>query len=185
MPRQRLVIVASVIGLAFMVASNAGATHVPQRPPVIVLDSGSPNQRAVWGTFCVTVPPDPGKSVYVTLCADAADDSEPRRLSVVRPGERITIAFRKTKKVRGIVGVYKRGCEDEPPRATFKLRSAKTRWVVPREFRWRFELSIFARFETRDGRSGDTEAALGLFVSTTRERGLLPNRDRLDCGEPY
>jgi hypothetical protein len=108
---------------------------------------------------------------------------EPRSLSVVRPGERIKIVFRKTTEVSGGVAVYKRGCENQPPRATFKLTRARSRWTVPRWFRGRFELSLYARFATVDGRSGSTDAALGLFVGKERDRGLVKNRDRLDCGE--
>lgn len=178
-----MLIIPSVIALALVVTVNGGATHVPQRPPVIVLESKSPNQRAVWGSFCVSVPPEPGESVGVTLCADGFDP-EPRSLSVVRPGERIRIVFRRTEKVSGSVAIYKRGCENQPPRATFELTRARTRWRVPRKFRGRFELSIFADFATVDGRYGDTDGALGLIVSKERERGRIVNGDRLRCGEP-
>ena len=180
-----MLVIPSLVALALVIPGNGDATHVPQRPPVIVLESKSPDQRAVWGSFCVSVPPEPGDSVVVTLCADMLDDPEPRSLSVARPGERITVAFRRTKKVSGGVAIYKRGCENRPPRATFELKRARTRWRVPRAFRGRFELSIFADFATVDGRSGDTEAALGLLVGKKRDRGLIANRDRLDCGEPY
>jgi hypothetical protein len=184
-PLQRLLILASVTALTLVVGGSASATHIPQRPPVIVLDSKSPNQRSDWGSFCVSVPPDPGDSVGVTLCAEAPDDPEPRSLSVVRPGERITIVFRKTKDVSGTVGVYKRGCEDQPPRRTLEITHPRTQWRVPSFFRGRFEISLFAYFATVDGRSGSTQGALGFFVSKKRERGLIPNRGRLDCGEPY
>ena len=182
MPRQRLLMVGSVIALALVLGVNASATHVPQRPPVIVLDSRSPNQRAVWGSFCVAMPPEPGESVPgPQLCADAAVGPEPRWLSVVRPGERITLRFRQTLEASGDVFVYKRGCERAQPRWTFAITGPETKWRVPPWSRGRFELSLGATFATVDGRSGDTSAALGILSSKTHERGLLPNRDRLTC----
>lgn len=36
-----------------------------------------------------------------------------------------------------------------------------------------------------DGRSGGTDAALGILVSKTRDRGLVWSRNSLDCGEQY
>jgi hypothetical protein len=181
--RQRFII-ASVIALALVVGVNASATHIPQTPPVIVLDSKSPTQRAVLGSFCVDAPTGE-EELGVTLCADAPDP-EPRWLSVVRPGERVTIWFRKTLSVSGTVYVYKRGCEDQPPRRTFELTGPRTGWNVPSGFRGRFELDLFAsEFATVDGRHGDTGAALGMLVSKKRDRGLIPNRGRLACGEPH
>jgi hypothetical protein len=162
-----------------VVAALAGAASasaaVPQTPPVIKLLSGSPAQRAVWGSFCVTVTDD-----HVHLCVDGVNP-EPRWLSVVRPGERITLRFRQTLEASGDVFVYKRGCERAQPRWTFAITGPETRWRVPPWSRGRFELSLGATFATVDGRSGDTSAALGILSSKTRERGLLPNRDRLAC----
>jgi hypothetical protein len=124
--------------------------------------------------------------VSVSLCADAADDPEPRWLSVVRPGERIVIWLRKTTSASGTVFVYARGCEDRPARRTFKITGRRTAWVVPPGFGAKsFELSLWFEFTTTDGRYGDTEAALGILVSNTRERDLVANRNRLDCGEPF
>jgi hypothetical protein len=158
---------------------------IPQRPPVVTLVSKSPPQRGVWGSFCVFMPPDEEGS-SVGLCADFADDPEPRRLSVVRPGERVTMLLRKTTSASGRVSVYARGCEDRPARRTFEIKGRRTSWVVPRRSRpgRRFELALGFEFETVDGRRGDTEASLGMLVSKTRDRALVRNRDSLDCGEP-
>lgn len=164
--------------------ASAVAGDIPQRPPIVNLVSESPRQRGVWGTFCVAMPPNedvPGP----VLCADAADDPEPRWLSVVRPGERLTIRLRKTTSAEGEVFVYARGCEDRPARRGFEIAGRKTTWVVPRWFgSKRFELSLWFEFATVDGRRGDTGASLGLLVSKTRDRALVRNRDSLDCGEP-
>jgi hypothetical protein len=186
-----VLVVASVLATCAL-GSKPGAARayvvtgeIPQRPPVISLRSKSPRQRGVWGTFCVTMPPNKD-GVSVSLCADAADDPEPRWLSVVRPGERIVIWLRKTTSASGTVFVYARGCEDRPARRTFKITGRRTAWVVPPGFGAKsFELSLWFEFTTTDGRYGDTEAALGILVSNTRERDLVPNRNRLDCGEPF
>ncbi|MGH3034921.1 MAG: hypothetical protein ACRDON_10285 [Gaiellaceae bacterium] len=189
----------AMVAVAFALAGGAsvvkpGTAHaslvegdIPQRPPVVNLRSESPWQRGVWGTFCVSVPPD-DDGTGVTLCADFADDPEPRWLSVVRPGERIVIFLRKTTSASGAVFVYARGCEDRPARRSFEIRGQRTAWVVPRL--WgsktkRFELSLGFEFAMEDGRSGDAQAALGILVSKTRDRGLVRNRNGLDCGEPY
>jgi hypothetical protein len=167
---------------AHVVAAVAG--DIPQRPPVVNLRSRSPWQRGVWGTFCVFVPDEDGGGV--SLCADAADDPEPRWLSVVRPGERIAIFLRKAATASGAAFVYPRGCEDRPARRSFEIAGRRTTWVVPpRSGPKRVELSLWFRFTTVDGRVGDTDAALGILVSRTRARGLVPNRNSLDCGEPF
>jgi hypothetical protein len=161
------------------------AGEIPQRPPVVDLLSKSPRPRGVWGSFCVVMPPNED-GVVVALCSDAFDDPEPRWSSVVRPGERILIWLRKTESATGRVSVYARGCENRPPRRSFRIRGEKTTWVVPRWFgSKRFELSLSFQFRTVDGRNGDTAAALGILVSKTRDRGLVRNHRSLDCGEPY
>jgi hypothetical protein len=193
--RGRCLIIVLVVASALAVGilgtkpENAGAYvvsgEIPQTPPVVQLHSKSPRQRGVWGTFCVAMPADED-GVLVVLCSDNFDDSEPRWLSVVRPGERILIWLRKTESATGRVSVYARGCENRPPRRSFRIRGEKTTWVVPRWFgSKRFELSLSFQFRTVDGRQGGTEAALGILVSKTRDRGLVRNHRSLDCGEPY
>jgi hypothetical protein len=165
--------------------ASVASGEIPQRPPVVSLRSKSPRQRGVWGSFCVTMPPNKD-GVSVGLCADAPDDPEPRWLSVVRPGERIVIWLRKTTSASGSVFVYARGCEDRPARRTFKITGRRTAWVVPRGFSSKsFELSLSFEFKTTDGRYGETDAALGILVNETRERELVANRNSLDCGEPF
>lgn len=163
---------AALVGFfALALAGTASA----QTPPVVTLVSKSPPQEAVWGSYCV--------SVEWTLCADYPN-VEPRWLSVVRPGERVTIVFEKTKSVTGDVWVHKRGCEDDPPKRTFAITRARTRWTVPRSFRGRFELNLeAAEFRTVDGRAGDMSATLGILVSKTRPESLVRNRGLLACGE--
>jgi hypothetical protein len=174
-------VLAVIVGpfAAVLGGAASAAKEVPQRPPVITLLSKSPPQRAVWESFCVSV------VGFGELCADTPN-LEPRWLSVVRPGERVTIVFEKTMKVSGDVWVYKRGCEREPARRTFATTKARTHWVVPRSFRGRFELNLFAdEFHTADGRVGDVSATLGILVSKTRPKGLVRNRGLLACGELY
>lgn len=155
---------------------------IPQRPPPVFLVSRAGSQRSVQESFCVHISYDDGTGLG--LCADTTD-LEPRRLSVVRPGERITIRLRGAKTVEGEVAVYPRGCEDRA-RWSFAITGRTTHWTVPRTIRRerRFELDLFAYFTTGDGRSGDTSNTLGLLVSRTRPRDVIRAGRSLACGEP-
>jgi photosystem II stability/assembly factor-like uncharacterized protein len=153
----------------------------PQAPPPIFLVSEAGFQRAAQGSFCLTITNDDGTGIG--LCADTVDP-EPRRLSIVRPGERVTIRLRGATFAAGRVSVHPRGCEDRV-RWRFRLTGPTTRWTVPRISRpeKRFELDVSAVFRTADGRSGDTWGTLGLLVSKTRARDVIPAGDSLACGQ--
>lgn len=181
-----LIAVVSCLGVAG-VSSEAAAYTVSadpskQRPPRIVLKSKAGLQRAVWGSFCVTVPDD---GMAVVLCVETLD-SPPRRLSVVRPGEWVTLRFRETTSVTGEVSVQRGLCQGKVVRS-FAIENPRTVWRVPRRFRSgrQFELSLGAEFAMADGRTGSTEASLGLLVSTTRRRAVIPIRHHESaCGLP-
>jgi hypothetical protein len=118
-------------------------------------------------------------------------NSEPRRLSVVRPGERIIIRFRGAATMRGSGGVYRNGCEQRAPRRSFAVRGPRVVWRVPRRFKpgSRFELNVGGEFTmaTSDGTSvsGQTSWSFGLLVVKNRSRPFVRNRGSLACGEPY
>jgi hypothetical protein len=162
-------------------AAGSGASP-PQTPPRISLVSKAGAQRGVEGSYCVAVVTDEGG---VVRCADGVDP-EPRRLSVVRPRERVTIRLRGATEADGAVSVHPRGCEDLT-RWRFKITGPITHWIVPRILRPKrrfFELSLFAEFTMADGRTGDTSGALGLLISRTRPRDVIPAHDHLACGQP-
>jgi RTX calcium-binding nonapeptide repeat (4 copies) len=155
---------------------------IPQRPPPVFLVSRAGSQRSVQESFCVHISYDDGTGLG--LCADTTD-LEPRRLSVVRPGERITIRLRGATSAEGEVAVYPRGCEDRA-RWSFAITGRTTHWTVPRTIRreQRFELDLFADFTTGDGRQGDTSNTVGLLVSRARRREIIRAGTSLACGEP-
>jgi hypothetical protein len=166
---------AIVLGLAGPAVLDAAAAPT-QTPPVVVLRSEAGVQRAVQGSYCVTVPTGTG---FVFGCADLVDP-EPRWLSVVRPKEGVVIRVRRTDVARGVVLVHPRGCESRTVE-TFKIRRPTTRWHVRLDpGRYELEVSI-SEFVATDGRFGDTTAALGLLVSESRPLGFVPARDSLAC----
>jgi hypothetical protein len=158
------------LALAIVVPGAAWATH-RQDPPPVDLESKAGLQRAVQETFCVSAPPDPGQTTGVTRCVDTVD-LPPRRLSVVRPGEVVTISFRGATSIsEGSAAVRVLGRRSYVYR--FRLAGPSTRWRVrlrPRAY----EVEVFARFETADGRAGDTSATLGLLVARDRPLAIVP-----------
>ena len=123
-----------------------------------MLSSQASVQRAVQESYCVQQVTEEGG---VGICADGPD-RPPRRLSVVRPRERVAIVLRGATAARGTATVRPLGKERVVLR--FRVREPRTRWRVrlrPRAY----EVEIFARFETADGRTGDTSATAGILVS--------------------
>ena len=116
------------------------------------------------------------------ICADTLD-LRPRRLSVVRPGEIVTVALPGATIVHrdptchprceASAAVYRLGGRKTVV-ARFRLSGERTRWPV--ELRpGAYELEVFVGlFRTTDGRSGDTKGSLGILVSRTQPRRIVP-----------
>jgi hypothetical protein len=156
-------------------ASAASTEALNFSPPTIVLKSVAGAQRATQGSYCISVPTSDS---FVVLCADYVDP-EPRWLSIVRPKEHVTIRVRGATMARGSVWVHPRGCERRVVQR-FKVMRPTRRWLV-RLDPGRYELSLYLRFRTADGRSGDTSGALGLLVSKTRVQDVIAANDSLAC----
>ena len=108
------------------------------------------------------------------VCIDTTAP-RPELLSVVRPGETVTLSMPGAR-LDGAEARVLLGCSDRP---LHKLR------LGPRETRWRvnlpagaYEVHLFGRFRAEDGRSGDSSAVAGLLVSATDELELLDAGDR-------
>ena len=135
------------------------ATHL-QRPPPIILTTKADTQRAAQESYCVTSTTHDGEG-FVGSCAVTVD-LPPRRLSVVRRGAVVTISFRGATSITdGSAGVRVLGTQRFIRR--FTLGGPRTRWRV-RLRPGKYEIEVFGRFETADGRSGDTSGSLGLRV---------------------
>lgn len=197
-----LVLVATACGGTTPTASNSGAgpeTTTTQKqklpdeaPPVpkLILESGAGVQEAVPGSSCVTGP-DLG------VCSDGAYP-HPKQLSIVRPGELITVSLEQARVVRaeecsggrerdciGTIRVHPLGCEALTA-YTISLEPGKTtRWkvAVPAGA---YELEAFAHFESDDGlTSGDASGGFGLYVDSSRTTEVVPvssvSSDRTAC----
>jgi hypothetical protein len=154
------------------------------RPPPIVLVTEAGRQEAVQGSYCITKVSPSGEGEGV--CADTAFP-HPRELSVVRPGEQVTIEIAGASlRTNGgcspacasTVTVHPLGCGPEQAVASFELESASMAWVVDLE-PGGYELVAFAYFETGDGSSGDTSGGLGVLVDPDREPAIIPVDERL------
>ena len=139
-------------------------------PPPVTLISAAGEQRAVPETYCLSIPPRPGETTAASICAESVD-RKPRRLSVVRPRETISVVLRGARAATGygrLIGLGRRKTI-----ARFRISSPTTRWRVSLPT-GAFELEVYIDgFATADGRTGDTSGSLGLLVDRTRKRTIV------------
>ena len=153
-------VVAALLGAA-VVPGLAGATHI-QDPPRILLQAGGDTQRAVQGTFCVTVPPHGDQTLFVERCLDYID-RDPARFTAVRRGTLIRIVVRNAVSAEGAVFIQRlNAAETIVGRLSFTTPVRRWRVRLP-SGRYKLDVSVRS-FEMPDGRSGSTAAALGLRV---------------------
>jgi hypothetical protein len=157
-------------GLVLTVGALAAAPVADaQRPPPLLLESRAGTQRAAQETYCVS-------NGRVGACADFVD-VRPQRLSVVRPGELVTIRLPRSEIIHESPNCHPR-CEaggfvyrlrhKGRILRRFELTSAETEWRVRlRDGSYELEAYV-AYFETADGLSGQTSGSFGLLVSKWR-----------------
>ena len=166
----RIAVALAAIAAVLVLASTAPATH-RQNPPPILLVSKAGMQRAMQESYCVFSPSHDGEGGGLRVCGDTPD-LPPRRLSVVRAGEVVTITLRGTTSIsEGSASVRVLGKRRSIRR--FPLPRPSTRWRV-RLRPGAYEVEIFTRFETADGRSGDTSGSLGILVDRKRRLAIVP-----------
>lgn len=169
--RRSLVALALASLAAALVVTATGFARHRQNPPPAVLISKAGTQRAAQETFCVFWPPHGGETNGGGICADS-DDLPPRRLSVVRPREVVTIAFRGATQIRGRGAVRLLGKERYVAR--FRVTAPRTRWRVRlRPGAYEVEVEV-EEFRTADGHRGDTSVSLGLLVDRKRRLAIVP-----------
>ncbi len=154
-----------VVAPALACLGGAAAEH-NLRPPTISFTSRAGYQRAAQESFCVFSPPHEGQESGVSLCADTTD-LPPRRLSVVRPREVVTIRFGRALAVADAVA-HVRLLGRTRVISSFAIRSPSRRWRVGLRA-GAYEVEVFGRFEMPDGRTGDASGSLGVLIS--RETG--------------
>jgi hypothetical protein len=143
----------------------------PRMPPAIELVSEAGRQRAAPASYCVDDP-----QAGVAECVDQEAPAGPEQLSVVRPGETVTIAFVGSSAVDGSASVRRLGCDGEL--ASVPLEP-ETRWEVDLE-PGAYELQIFTTFEAGSA-SGDTSGVLGLVVDATAPLEVRPAGRAVTC----
>lgn len=143
----------------------------PRMPPAIELVSEAGRQRAAPGSYCVDDP-----QAGVGECVDYEAPAGPEQLSVVRPGETVTIALVGSSAVEGSASVRRLGCEEEVVSVPL---GPETRWEVDLE-PGAYELQIFTTFEAGTA-SGDTSGVLGLLVDATAPLEVRPAGPPVTC----
>lgn len=143
----------------------------PRMPPAIELVSEAGRQRAAPGSYCVDDP-----QAGVGECVDYEAPAGPEQLSVVRPGETVTIALVGSSAVEGSASVRRLGCEEEVVSVPL---GPETRWEVDLE-PGAYELQIFTTFEAGTA-SGDTSGVLGLVVDETAPLEVRPAGAPVTC----
>ncbi len=172
MRRLRIALPLAVLAAAFTLAVPALSTH-RKHPPPTVLVSKAGTQRAAQESSCVDLFSHDDGTLVESNCGDGPG-LPPRRLSVVRPGEVVTIAFRGATEISdGSAAVRLLGKRRFLSR--FELPAPRTRWRVTLR-PGAYEVEVFARFQTADGRAGDTSASVGVLVDRKRKLAIVPVR---------
>jgi hypothetical protein len=145
------------------------------KPPAIVLVSQTGEQPAVQGSYCVT-------GIGQGTCADMGTPTVPNAVTVVQPGDPVTIVLRETTlKPESAVTIRPLGCTDREVEKLALPASGELRWKVALD-PGGYQLDVFAIFEADDGTSGDTSGTLGLFVGGAKNGdalGVLEVRPRM------
>jgi hypothetical protein len=177
----------AILGAA---AEPAGGTSIetPTVPPIL-MQSKAGTQRAVQESFCLAYVDENGVPVFG--CGDVFVDLLPRRLSVVRPGERVQISLRDARIVlrspgcgpaghcEAMVVVSRLGCRKTVAR--FDLKPSRTTWRA-RLAPGAYELEVFVSEFTTGQATGDTTGSLGLLVDRNRPREIIRARGHAVCG---
>ncbi|MET1010688.1 MAG: hypothetical protein ABWY96_11610 [Gaiellaceae bacterium] len=138
-----------------------------QLPPPFALVTGGGRQNAVQGSYCLALP-------EVGKCADYMQ-LPPAELSIVAPGETVTLVLDGALTVDGRVVVLPLGCSQKV--SSVVVDAPDTTWQVDLD-PGLYELELFARFEAT-AKSGDTSASLGLQVDLAADAAIVPVPDPL------
>jgi hypothetical protein len=140
-------------------------------PPVILLTSEAGSQVAVRGSFC-------GPSNGAILCVDGPEP-QPTELSVVGPGEEVSIRIVGNPVLRGSeVAVRPYGCgRNVLERFRLDPGDEATTWEASLP-PGGYELQVFARFAYGAAGRGDVSGALGVRVGESAQVAVEPGPPR-------
>ena len=175
--------------LAGSAAESAGTAggETPTVPPIL-MQSKAGTQRAMQESYCLSYVTQDG--TFVHGCADVFFDLPPRRLSVVRPGERVGIRLRDARILLRSSGCGLDGrCEAGIVVSRLGCRKIVARFdLKPRRTTWRarlapgaYDLQVFVGRFTTDSARGDTSGSLGLLVDRNRPREIISARGHAVC----
>lgn len=152
------------------------ATAPPVQPPEIFLTSAAGKQVSMQGSYCIVALESSGQSNG--RCVDGAWP-HPERVTVVGPGERVSVALSYGWVRReGMISVLPLGCERTVLDTMQLDREAQaTTFAVDLE-PGAYELQVFARFKSDDGRTGDASGGLGLIVAPDALQAIEPGPPR-------
>jgi hypothetical protein len=144
-------------------ATDPGTEAPAAKPPPIVLKSTAGEQVAVQESYCLSDP-----SAGTGICADTMDLA-PDRISVVAPGERISVSLKGPAKGQLNLSARPLGCTD---RELVPIDLVDGLWTVDLP-PGAYELQAFATFGDGTGPSGDTAGSLGLLVDPDRKPSVV------------
>ena len=144
----------------------------PRKPPALELVSEAGRQRAAQGSYCVTDP-----DVGVGQCVDYEAPAGPEQVSVVRPGEVVTIAFAGADAVGGTASVRRLGCDEELVSIPLE---PETRWEVELA-PGAYEVAALAVTFEAGRASGDTSGSLGVVVDAAAPLEVRPAGPSATC----
>ncbi len=145
------------------------------KPPPIFLVSAAGKQQAVPGSSCVSyVDRDTGQGTGA--CGDVGGPQYPDQATVVRSGEHVIVAVPGTTLEKdSAIAIRPLGCTDQLTTKLDLPQSGELHWAVDLEESSFYQLDVFARFETDDGRNGDVSGTLGrLIVEDSKAPALGP-----------
>jgi hypothetical protein len=142
---------------------DPGTEPPAPEPPAIVLSSAAGKQTAVQESFCVTDP-----AAGTGICADTPD-LDPEQVSIVGPGEEVSVAFADGGNGELSLAARPLGCTD---RELAPIDLVDGQWTVDLE-PGAYELQAFATFGDATAPSGDTAGSLGLLVDPDREPAIV------------
>jgi hypothetical protein len=142
-----------------------------QKPPPIVLVSDAGSQTAVPGSFCVQYT-DEAAGESGGACADTPAIT-PAQMTTVRPGEVVRVVLEDAEITRsGSLAVHPL-CRRKTVESIPLDPGPETTWRVDLE-PGRYQLDVFAYFESADGRSGDVSGSLGVLVDDAAPLEIVP-----------
>lgn len=166
-----LLLLLALLGIGVVATSDPSASEpAPLRPPAFELRSEAGSQRAAQGSYCVT-------GAGSSECVDYEAPVGPEQVSVVRPGEVVTIAFVGADAVEGSASVRRLGCDAELLALPLE---PETRWKVELE-PGAYEVAAEAVAFEAGRASGDTSGVLGVVVDSTAPLEVRPAGPPVTC----